>query len=63
MSEELPDALNGRRVEALELHKKRGWDFYRAYNHVLVRYLASGDAQPLLDLILNLRRRPKRWVS
>jgi hypothetical protein len=63
VSEELPDAINGWRVEASVLHKRRGWDFYRAYNHVLVRYLARGDARPLLDLILNLRRKPRRWVS
>jgi hypothetical protein len=63
VSEELPDAVNGWRVEALILHKRRGWDFYRAYNHVLARYLTRGDARPLLDLILNLRRQPRRWVS
>ena len=60
MNEELPDAANGWRVEALKLHKRRGWEFYRAYNHVLVRYLAAGDARPLLDLIRNLRRAPRR---
>jgi len=60
VSEELPDAANGWRCEALELHKKRGWEFSRAYDHVLVRYLAAGDARPLLDLICNLRRAPGR---
>jgi hypothetical protein len=63
VSEELPDAINGWRAEAWEFHKKRGWDFYRAYNHVLVRYLAWGDARPLLDLILNLRRQPRRRAA
>ena len=60
MSEELPDAVNGWRVEASVLHKRRGWDFYRAYNHVLVRYLAAGDVRPFLDLIVNLKRQPRR---
>ena len=63
MSEKQADAVNGWRAEAWEIHKRRGWDFYRAYNHVLVRYLARGDARPLLDSILNLRRQPRRWVS
>ena len=63
MSEKQADAVNGWRAEAWEIHKRRGWDFYRAYNHVLVRYLARGDARPLLYLILNLRRQPRRWVS
>jgi hypothetical protein len=63
VSEELPDAVNGWRVEASVLHKRRGWDFYRAYNHVLVRYLAWGDARPLLDLILNLKRQPRRRAA
>lgn len=60
MSEELPDAVNGWVVEALKLHKKRGWDFNRAYNHVLVRYLARGHARPLLYLILVLKQPPGR---
>ncbi len=60
MSEELPDAVNGWRVEAWVLHKRRGWDFYRAYDHVLVRYLAAGHARPLLDLIHNIGRPPGR---
>ena len=60
MSEELPDAVNGWRVEASTLHKRRGWDYWRAYDHVLVRYLAAGDVRPLLDLIRNLRRPPGR---
>jgi hypothetical protein len=60
VSEELPDAVYGWRVEASKLHKRRGWDYWRAYNHVLVRYLAAGNARPLLDLILNLQRQPRR---
>jgi hypothetical protein len=55
---QLPDAINGWRFEAWKLHKGRGWDFYRAYDHVLVRYLLSGDARPLLDLILLQKRLP-----
>jgi len=60
VTDELPDAANGWRFEAWEIHKRRGWNFYRAYDHVLVRYLAAGDARPLLDLICNLRRQPGR---
>ena len=60
VSEELPDAVNGWRVEALKLHKQRGWNYYRAHNHVLVRYLVGGDARPLLDLIVNMKRQPRR---
>jgi hypothetical protein len=60
VSQELPDGINGWRVEASVLHKTRGWQYWRAYNHVLVRYLAAGNARPLLDLILNLQRQPRR---
>ena len=63
MSEELPDAVYGWRAEASVLHKRRSWDFYRAYNHVLVRYLAGGDARPLLDLILNFGRQPRQRAA
>ena len=55
---EFPDCTNGWRFEAWKLHKRRGWDFYRAYDHVLVRYLARGSPWPLLDLIYRLHRPP-----
>jgi hypothetical protein len=63
VSEELPDAVNGWRAEASILHKRRGWEYWRAYDHILVRYLAAGHARPLLDLFLNLKRQPRRRTS
>ena len=63
VSEELPDAVNGWRTEASVLHKQRNWEYWRAYDHVVVRYLAAGHARPLLDLILNLKRQPRRRTS
>ena len=60
MSRELPHAVNGWRLEASRLSKSRSWNFYRTFDHVLVRYLAAGDARPLLDLIVNLSRPPGR---
>jgi hypothetical protein len=47
-------------LAAWELVKGRGWTFARAYDHVMIRYLAAGDARPLLDLILLQRRAPGR---
>jgi hypothetical protein len=63
VSEELPDCINAWRFDAWKLHKSRGWDFYRAYDHVLVRYLSAGNPSPLLDLILRLHRIPGRRVA
>jgi hypothetical protein len=60
VSRESPDAVNGWRLEASKLSKSRNWNFYRTFDHVLVRYLAAGDARPLLDLIVNLSRPPGR---
>jgi hypothetical protein len=60
---QLPDCINAWRLEAWKLHKGRSWDFYRAYDHVLVRYLSTGNPWPLLDLILRLRRIPGRRAA
>jgi hypothetical protein len=57
------DCINAWRFEASKLHKGRGWDSYRASDHVLVRYLAAGDARPLVDLLLNLSGQPGRRAS
>jgi hypothetical protein len=55
----LPDIDTPWRLSARELAEIRGWDFFRAYDHVVVNYLLSaGDVRPLLDLILRLRRAP-----
>ena len=54
----MPDANDAWRFEAWKLVKARGWDFYRAYDHVLLRYLVAGNPWPLLDLIIRLRRSP-----
>jgi hypothetical protein len=58
VTEELPDADTDWRVEAGRLAEAREWGFFRAYDHVAMRYLMEGDCRPLLDLILRQRRAP-----
>jgi hypothetical protein len=63
MTEDGPDPNNEGRVEAGILVKKRGWEFYRAFDHVLVKWLCAGNAEPLLDLIYLQRRAPGKKAA
>jgi len=46
------------RGDANDLARARDWDFYRALDDVLLRYLMAGDSRPLCDLVLNLKQQP-----
>lgn len=58
-----PDRINAWRFEAEILAEHRSWEYFRAYDHVIARYLLSGDARPLLDLIAWQKRPPGSKVG
>jgi hypothetical protein len=48
---------------AQDLAIARNWHFWRAFDHVLVKYLMDGDTRPLLDLIFRQKRTPSLRVG
>jgi hypothetical protein len=58
-----PDLCNGWRTEANDLARGLDWEFYQAFDRVLVKYLMAGYSQPLRDLVLNLKRQPGMEVA
>jgi len=57
-TEALPDLCTPWRGDAHDLAHDQGWEFYRAFDQVLVEYLRAGDVRPFCDLVLNLKRQP-----
>jgi hypothetical protein len=60
----IPSLDNEWRSSAKALAEERHWDYWAAYDYIVIDYLQkAGNAYPLCDLILNLRRNPSRRAA